>query len=69
MIGMTNRRNDYLTIDFLSEFRKLTKFYEYDKRYKFYIVDSKDNKLFKWLIDMTIGRYDTPGILAIKNLS
>ena len=65
---MAGTNTEYLTSDFLYEYRKFVKKYEFDQRYAFAFVNADDSKMFRWLNKFDLGRFDTPGIIAFKDL-
>jgi len=64
---MIGKYTEYLTIDIMNEYRKFMKKYQYDDRYMFVVLNADNTKLFRWMTDFNLGRFDTPSVFAFKD--
>lgn len=59
-----------MTVDFIYEFRKMAQNYRYSlHKYEFVVINLDDEKMFNFLVTFSMGRFDSPGIMVIKNLN
>ena len=68
VVAIAGRETEYLSPDLLYDFRLFAKKYENDNRYVFALLDVDDEVAFKWLTSFNIGRFDSPGVFAIKDI-
>ena len=69
VVGMAGKQTDYLTTEFLYDFRKLAhknRFHLDD--YEFALIDIDDEEMFNYLITFNLGRFDSPGIFVVKDM-
>ena len=62
---------DYLTSDFLADFRQFA--YRVSRaepeKYAFAVIDMDDEQMFNYLTELSLGRFDSPGVFAFKDIS
>jgi hypothetical protein len=66
---MAGLYTDHLTTDFLSDFRAFAQNYRYSlNKYTFALIDLDNEEMFEFLTTFNLGRFDSPGVFAIKDI-
>ncbi len=67
IVGMAGLQTEYLTADFLADFRQFQQTHRYSlNKYAFALIDLDNEPMFTYLTTFNLGRFDSPGIFAIS---
>lgn len=67
VVGMAGLQTEYLAADFLSDFRKFQQEHRYSlNKYAFALLDLDDEPMFNYLTTFSLGRFDSPGVFALR---
>jgi len=68
VVAALSMSTEYLTHDFLFEFREFVLHRRYHlERYEFVVINTDDKPLFRYMTSYFLGIFDTPGVFAIKD--
>lgn len=68
VVAMAGLETDFLTTDFLYDFRRFAQEYRYSlDKYAFAILNMDHEASFYWLTGWQLGRFDSPSIFAIRD--
>ena len=67
VVAMAGLQTEFLTTDFLAEFRAFTQSKRFSlNKYEFAMIDLDNEEMFYYLTSFNLGRFDSPGVFAIK---
>ena len=67
IVAMAGLQTEYLTTDFLADFRKFQQAHRYSlNKYAFVLIDLDNEPMFNFLTTFNLGRFDSPGIFALN---
>ena len=67
IVAMAGLETEYLTADFLADFRAFQQNYRYSlNKYEFAMIDLDNEEMFYFLTTFDLGRFDSPGVFAIR---